>query len=184
MKLTLVIIGIIFLAGLYVTLNYNKDSLEGFQPRCPNILIQNGDELWLKNTSLAEVPGVNPVVFHNLEEYTEFVLWQRSKGIQCPILYLQKNYDAQNQEVYKFLPPPEPLVDAGRDSPTFNRNSYPGIDQTNQTIGQNTLLDKYHEVGQTQPVSANAMDPNWGGSDYSVAAVNAGNYIGNEVYKP
>ena len=94
---------ILFVSGFYVSLNYTSQSvLEGFKqkPRCPNILIQNGNELLLKNTNLADIPGVNPIVFHNLHEYTEFVEWQRSQGIQCPILYLQKSYSIQNEPVY------------------------------------------------------------------------------------
>ena len=54
------------------------------KPRGPNILIQKGSEIWLYNRKLAHIPGVNPVVFHNLDEYTEFLDWQKSQGIQCP----------------------------------------------------------------------------------------------------
>ena len=34
------------------------------------------NELILKNSKLAEIPGVNPIVFKSLEEYTEFIDWQ------------------------------------------------------------------------------------------------------------
>jgi hypothetical protein len=151
-----------FFSGLYVCLNYTSGAFtEGFKTRCPNLLIQEGNELWLKNTNLADIPGVNPVVFHSLDEYTEFVDWQKSQGIHCPILYLQKTYDAQNTAVYKMKPPPLHLMDATRNDPPYNKNSYPGMDPMNQNIGDNTMLDEYHTIGETQTTSKNAMDPNW-----------------------
>ena len=184
MKQIWLFIIIIFLSGLYVTLNYSSETIkEGFKPRCPNILVQNGNEIWLKNTNLADIPGVNPIIFHNLEEYTQFLDWQRSQGIECPILYLQKTYSTQNEAIYKVKPIPKQLTDATRNDPPYNKNSYPGIDPTNQNIGDYTMLDKYHEVGEEQQQSANAMDPNWGGVKYTADAIKAGVYKENEVLK-
>ena len=48
------------------------------QPRCPDLLIQKGDQIHLLNTKLARVPGVNPLTFQNLEEYTEYYKYQKS----------------------------------------------------------------------------------------------------------
>lgn len=151
-----------FLSGLYVCLTQTAESItEGFKPRCPNVLIQHGNELWLKNTNLADIPGVNPVIFHNLDEYTEFVDWQKSQGIKCPILYLQKSYNPQNEPVYHVKPPPLHLTDASRNDPPFNQNSYPGMDPMGQNIGDTTMLDEYHNIGETQEISKNTMDSNW-----------------------
>ena len=72
--------------------------------RCPNILIQKGSRFHLYNSKLAKVPGVNPVEFENLEDYVEFLDWQRSQGIRCPVLYLQETFDAQGNPVYKVRP--------------------------------------------------------------------------------
>jgi hypothetical protein len=86
------------------------DGLEGFsgnsnpEPRCPNILIQKGAAFYLYNSKLAKVPGVNPVKFSNLEEYTEFLEWQRSQNIRCPVLYVQNTYDAEGHEVFQVRP--------------------------------------------------------------------------------
>lgn len=74
------------------------------KPRCPNLLIQKGAQYYLYNTNLAQVPGVNPVVFENLEQYTEFLEWQRGAGIRCPVLYVQNSYDAQGNRVYTVRP--------------------------------------------------------------------------------
>ena len=98
---------LVFLIGLYF---YAKNGDEGFTnnqstgPRCPNLLIQKGSRFYLYNSKLAQVPGVNPVEFDNLEDYTEFLDWQRSQNIRCPVLFLQETYDAQGNRVYKSRP--------------------------------------------------------------------------------
>jgi hypothetical protein len=98
---------IVFLIGMYF---YAKNGDEGFTnndpktSRCPNLLIQKGSRFYLYNSKLAQVPGVNPVEFDNLEDYTEFLDWQRSQNIRCPVLYLQETYDAQGNRVYKSRP--------------------------------------------------------------------------------
>lgn len=79
---------------------------EGFarRPRCPDKLIQRGSRFFLYNARLAEVPGVNPIVFDHLEDYTEFLAWQKSQGIHCPVLYLQETYDTQGNLGLRALP--------------------------------------------------------------------------------
>ena len=107
----LLLIIIVFLAGIYFCAKPN----EGFTnnqydlSRCPNILIQKDSKLYLHNSKLAKIPGVNPIEFKNLEDYTEFLNWQRSQGIRCPVLYLQNTYDAQGNPVYKVRPSPNDL---------------------------------------------------------------------------
>lgn len=109
--LTAILIAI-FLSGLYFYMT--GSFMEGYEnsaqnsnkatPTCPNILIQKGSKFYLSNSKLAKVPGVNPIEFDNLEDYVEFTEWQRSKGVICPVLYLQKTYDAQGESVYKIRP--------------------------------------------------------------------------------
>lgn len=100
----------IFLIGLYFYAKNNTKYSEGLTnnessgPRCPNLLIQKGSKFYLHNSRLAQVPGVNPIEFDNLEDYTEFLDWQRSQNIRCPVLYLQETYDAQGNRVYKSRP--------------------------------------------------------------------------------
>lgn len=101
---------IIFLIGLYFYANGATKYSEGLtnntfnKNRCPNLLIQKGSRFYLYNSKLAQVPGVNPVEFNNLEDYTEFLDWQRSQSIRCPVLYLQQSYDTQGNEIYKVRP--------------------------------------------------------------------------------
>lgn len=190
-----------FLAGLYFYCKYADPNFEGFQNnnlRCPNMLIQTGAKFFLYNSQVAKVPGVNPIEFNNLEEYTEFLDWQRSQGIRCPVLYLQESYDAQGNKVYKTrpsvndlkggLPPTGPvypnptlLVDATRNDLPYNKGSMPSFDETNYYNGTTTPLDLMDIQQENMPVSPNPMDPNWGGADYTQSLVDQGYYAGNEV---
>ena len=71
---------LVFLIGLFF---YAKSSNSKYnetftnnsssQIRCPNLLIQKGPKFYLYNSNIASVPGVNPIEFNNLEEYTEFL---------------------------------------------------------------------------------------------------------------
>jgi len=147
---------------------------------------------------VAKVPGVNPVEFDNLEEYTEFLDWQRSQGIRCPVLYLQQSYDAQGNEVYKSrpgvseqqggLPPSGPtypnptlLVDATQNDPPYNINSMPSYDNTSYYVGTTTPLDKMNQQKENLLYSDDPMDPNWGGIEYTQNLVDQGYYKDNEV---
>jgi len=202
------ILGISFgLYFIYVNVKKNKDGvqIEGLttmngEMRCPNLLIQKGASFYLYNTDVAEVPGVNPITFNNLEEYTEFLEWQRSAGIRCPVLYVQSTYDAQGKLVYKArpsvselqggLPPSTPmplplkfteLVDASRQDGEYNNNGYPAYDQSSYYQGSITPLDQMKNSEANMLYSDNPMDPNWGGQKYTEGLVNSGYYAGNEV---
>ena len=219
--LTLLFI-IIFLIGLFFYAKtadpkYSEGLTNNINTsRCPNLLIQKGSKIYLHNTKLAQVPGVNPIEFNNLEDYTEFLDWQRSQGIRCPVLYLQESYDAQGKSVYKVrpsisepqggLPPsiasssgtmikespldepdkityPNPtlLVDATRNDPPYNTNSYPSYDQTSYYVGKTTPLDVMDINQESKGISPNPMDPNWGGADYTQGLLDKGYYKNNEV---
>jgi len=202
------ILGISFgLYFIYVNVKKNKGGvqIEGLttmngEMRCPNLLIQKGASFYLYNTDVAEVPGVNPITFNNLEEYTEFLEWQRSAGIRCPVLYVQSTYDAQGKLVYKArpsvselqggLPPSTPmplplkfteLVDASRQDGEYNNNGYPAYDQSSYYQGSITPLDQMKNSEANMLYSDNPMDPNWGGQKYTEGLVNSGYYAGNEV---
>jgi len=123
----LFVIFCVFLLGAYVTRNHGHISdkhIEGFEnddddgsssssmlgvvgeSRCPNMLIQKGTTLFLYNTKVAAVPGVNPIRFENLEEYVEFMDWLRGNGIKCPVLFLQHSVSTQGESVYSIRPSP------------------------------------------------------------------------------
>jgi hypothetical protein len=233
---------LVFLIGLYFYAKYADPKYsEGLTnnssqpPRCPNLLIQKGSKIFLYNSRVAQVPGVNPIEFENLEDYTEFLDWQRSQGIRCPVLYLQESYDAQGTRIYKVrpsitepqagLPPSAPtvmgsqtglppsaaapigiasqvqpiaepslepvgdlaypnptlLVDATRNDPPYNKNSYPAFDQTSYYVGTTTPLDGMNYKQEKAAVSPDPMDPNWGGAEYTQNLVDKGYYSENNV---
>lgn len=216
---------ILILIFIILAATYYKPQKEGFADskyklRCPNLLVQKDSKFYLHNTELAEVPGVNPIEFTNLEDYTEFIDWQRSQGIRCPVLYLQQTYDAQGNAVYKARPnpsqpqgglspsdkmpvsiassgeiikdshdigsdlkPPNPtqLVDATRNDPPYNKNSYPSYDESSYYIGTTTPLDILDIKQEKAKISPNPMDSNWGGADYTQKLVDTGYYKDNEV---
>ena len=195
---TLIIV-IIVLIGFFFMGCKCKSVKEGFANySCPNILIQKGSSFYLYNSKRAKVPGVNPIRFNNLEDYVEFIKWQRSQGIRCPVLYLQQTYDTQGNERFKVrndselndlppefkgqptLPPENLLLDATRTDPPYNQDQYPSYDPMGQYIGLNTPLDKmFHE--SYNGVSPNPMDTNWGGDDFTQGLIDKGFYKNREV---
>lgn len=196
------IIVLLFLLGLiFILTNKQKNILEEFSLKkdCPNILIQKGKFIYLYNSKLAKIPGINPITFNNLEDYVEFTKWQRSQNIDCPILFLQHSYDAQGNIVYKNRPSPvdlqgglspilisneskeSKLYDAGRNNPPYNENTYPAFDPLDQYVGINTPLDKIKNY-TSNGLSSSPMDPNWGGREYTVSQIKKGEFKGDEVF--
>lgn len=168
-----------FLLGFYICINFTRDDvIESFSGNsCPNMLIQKGTKIYLYNSKKAEIPGVNPIEFRNLEEYVEFVQWQKSQHIDCPLLFLQKSYDTQGESIYRIRPSPldpqgglQPtmkkekvslLKDASRQDPPYNTNSFPSFDPLNQYVGERTPLDVLERMGEHHSSSRSAMDTNW-----------------------
>ena len=58
------------------------------------------------------------------------------------------------------------------------------FDAYGQNVGTYTTLDALHNSGAQQYASPNAMDPNWGGSQFSNTLVESGAYEGNYVTRP
>jgi hypothetical protein len=155
MSSTLIAVTIVFLLGLYFVATV-PPSYEAFigGKQCPNQLIQKGDKYYLYNTQLAEVPGVNPIVFDHLEDYAEYLEWERHHGRRCPVLYLQQGIDTQGNPVYIDRPEFEAnmkLLDASRDDPPYNRNGFPGFDPENLYVGEDTPLDEMHKPPLIDP---------------------------------
>lgn len=197
----LIVIVCFTLLGLYYYVNSYKyyETMENAgsnsNKRCPNMLIEKDGAYYLYNSNLAVVPGVNPIQFKNLEDYSEFIEWQNSQNIHCPVLYLQYSTDTQNNELIQVKPSifenqgglpsieRDPLtkdsekyieenkiLDATLDNNNeFNKNSYQGIDVHNQDIGLDNPIDKMFNSSQEK--SVNPMDPNWGGKQYTEKAV-------------
>ena len=206
--------GIYFCATHYVEGLENKNSLtDPTAIDCPDMLIKSGNALLLYNSTLPESPGINPMPFYSLDEYINYLEIQRSKGIHCPVLFLQEENNTQGQSIYRIRPdvfnqegglPSRPatynkfntasvettqkaipLVDATIDNPPWNKGGYAGFDPTGQHIGQYTTLDALHDsTYKGQILSENPMDDNWGGVLYTKSAVDSGKYDENQILPP
>lgn len=99
MKIIWIILIILFLWGIYFLI---EQPVEGFvSGKCPTTLIKDGKNIFLFDPSMAKVPGVNPIQFKNLEDYKEYIDWQRQNNMKCPILHLERVYTAEGSEMYE-----------------------------------------------------------------------------------
>lgn len=183
-----------FIMGIIFCAKYSqKNIFENFDNKsnCPTLLVRRGNKIMLLNKNKAEVPGVNPIFFNNLEEYTEFYEWQKSQGIYCPVLHFSEIEDAQGNTRYRMLDDiftpragydsymknnrkVKPLYDANHNSPPFNSHSYPGFDPQSQNTGRFTALDKIFNDNSLK--SSNAMDTNWAGREYTIRQIEKGKF--------
>ena len=203
-KLNITLCLVLFALGLlFVITNKPKHLIESFitNRRCPDILLQHGSDIFLFNSKQARIPGRNPIRFNNLNEYVQYLGWERSQGKRCPPLFLQHTYDTQGNETLVQRPSPfnleggnlqipivrneemrSLLINATRNNPPFNENLFPGFDPKNQYQGLITPLDKMFNSDKL--VSANPMDTNWGGTEFTKTLVDDGYYADNEVGRP
>jgi len=200
MKEQLIFLG--FVAGLIFCATYtSKGLLEGFNDSngeshnevsdCPNLLVKKGNKLMLLNNRKARIPGVNPIFFDNLEDYVEFVEWQRSQDIKCPVLYFNEMQDTQGNTRFRMLNDPSdpqaglpshggrmaeevPLYDANMDHSPYNQNTLHGFDPNNQNAGRYTSLDK--AFYKTTDANDNPMNMKWAGAEASRRMVKSGKY--------
>jgi len=190
---------VVFILGMYFLSIDSHHFLEGFKPinnplDCPNILLQEGNKIFLYNNKKAKIPGVNPIQFNTLEEYTEFMEWQKSQNIRCPALYLQKSFDAQGLETYQSQTPiyqvqpdslnpyndpnavnPSLLLDANHSNDStvkYNTNSMPGYDPSSFYVGKTTPLDEMDDSSLLYKNNDDAMSDNWSHTPYDISGNN------------
>ena len=154
---TYVFIILFFMLGINFIINNTKYN-EGFvSGQCPTTIIKDGNKILLYNPDYAHVPGVNPIEMKNLDEYKEYIEWQRANKLNCPILHLEKMFDAQGETMYEIRPSfttemnvggmnhslpvvrkqtnPKITLNAALESPPYNCNQYESYDKDNQNIG-------------------------------------------------
>lgn len=179
--------------------NENQKNIEN---QCPDMLVNNGNNLLLFNSKQPEIKGINPIQFKNLDEYISYLDDQKKKGIRCPILYLQLENDAQGKNVYRMrsgpfdqeggIPTvlvdkenPAEVIDSNRDHPPYNSGNYAGFDPMGLHVGQYTVLDEIHDSTENASlISDNPQDPNWGGVLYTESAIRSGKYADRVVTRP
>jgi hypothetical protein len=188
----------------------NLQNIQDKTAKCPNVLIRNGNVLLLYNST--NTHDELPIQFNSLDEYTAYYEQQKAMGSNCPVLYLQQENDVQGNDVYRArpspydtqggmppitvgtpvnqltgnvpmtFPPAAPIIDSDRTQGKFNANNYPGFDPMGLQQGVFSKLDEVHYSTGTNGISDNPMDPNWGGVEFSQAAVESGKYVENNVY--
>ena len=204
----------IFVIGLiyYIKPKNKFEPLTNQKDDCPNMLIEKDGELVLFNSKKKVVPGVNPIIFKNLEEYKKYVELQQSKNTTCPVIYLQYTTDTQNNELLKVKSSifenkldldKEKLIETTNkyDDEYFEKNKI--LDATKDSTPDpnykfNTNMfsgfDQYNQdIGRNTPLdqlyynknkkSPNPMDPNWGGKKYTQQKIDQGEYKDRYVYK-
>lgn len=171
-----------------------------YAPNCPTLLLEKDSKFYLYNKNKPQ-GKTNPIVFNNLEDYSDFVKRENKRGNICPILFLQQSYNTQGEREYKIRPSPTDLqggappihneqfytnlyrgtelLTAGMSK--YNANSYPSFDPLDQDIGKKTPLDMMDLIQQTKNKSPNPEDPNWGGHAYTQSLIDAGVYDDNTV---
>lgn len=99
----------------------------------------------------SEIKLIN-IPFFNLDEYINYLEIQRENGINCPVLFVQQENNAQGKDVYKIRPGPFDLQGglleeipeqqlqpqlhySNRSSNIYNKNNYPGFDPYSQEVG-------------------------------------------------
>lgn len=146
---------VLFLFGIYFLSTRKPEPFVTGQ--CPTTLIKDGNNYLVYNPNYAGVPGVNPMKMSSLEDYKEYVEWQRANKLNCPILHLEKVFDTQGAPMYEIRPSFDQTLNIGGmnhnlpvvqttpnmqymkdnsiDRPPFNCNQYPSYDKDNQNIG-------------------------------------------------
>ena len=142
----IILLGLICLFGLVYKFAYK----ENFGNECPNTLIKDGNKILLYDPTLAKIPGVNPIQLESLEEYEEYIHWQRKNNVQCPILHLDKNAEmsqSQSTKMYEINSSDSNDTNYG----TLNHN-LPSIQYTapliNDNLGQHPYLAQNLNLGQ------------------------------------
>ena len=163
-KLLLLFVFFMFMFGVYFIAKPKRH--ESFiSSECPNTMIKDGNKILIYNPNHPKVPGVNPIQMESLEDYEEYVGWQRANKINCPILHLEKVFNTQGEEKYQVkddfnsencdgglnhdvpnvnqTPDLGKIIDASLDNPPYNSNEYPSYDPLDQDVGRKNVIDAY-----------------------------------------
>lgn len=162
-KYLIILIIFMFLFGIYFITKPLIEPEQFISAECPNTMIKDGNKILLYNPKLAKIPGVNPIQLNSLEDYEEYVKWQRANNAGCPILHLEKVFDTQGSEMYEIKssfdtdtcsgginhnlpvilkrPPVGKTINAALDDPPYNSGQYAAYDKENQDVGRANIID-------------------------------------------
>lgn len=98
-NLKMILILLLFIWGIYFLVDRPVETF--VSGKCPTTLIKDGHHFFAYDPSMAKVPGVNPIQFKDIEEYKEYIEWQRKSNLNCPILHLEKVFTAEGTQMYE-----------------------------------------------------------------------------------
>lgn len=131
------VVYLLYLWGIYFLM---YQPVEPFvSGKCPTTLIKDGQYLYLYDPSMAKVPGVNPIRLKSVDEYKEFIEWQRKSQLNCPVLHLERVYTADGTEMYEIR---QNFLETGECGlqPQVVPSVYIPFDPENQTQGMPDAL--------------------------------------------
>jgi len=158
-----------YIQNLIPDVNISKENFESIQTqtkpkklsdRCPRVLIKSGNHILLYNSS--NFQEEEPTVFYNLDEYINYVNYQKSLGNDCPVLFLQQENDAQGNDVYRLRP--SPFEQHGGMNPLSvpygtTVRSYEGMTPMNSPAPISTPFSAPISVPASAPISAPVSAP-------------------------
>ena len=173
--LLLTIVIITFLTSMIFIYNIR---IEGMKVKydCPDSLDTTSEGIFKLSYENDKKP---PKFFYSIDDYIKLVNWQKKNDVDCPVLSLNSNSKSDIKPAS--LDPIEDenlqkLLDANHDNDGYNTNMYPGFDPDNLYIGVKTPLDVLHDIEEKREISGNAMDKNWGGTEYTNTLLKGGFY--------
>ena len=187
----------VFFDNLEQYIAYVKVQREVYKQECPVLFLQEetntqGKEVYRMRQPINNDITIDPLLLGSVSDYFQNATNVSPKFMppSGPTAYAHTPNDvalygnttsptngSQSQLV--------PYADANRNKP-YNQGTY-GFDQSSQYIGKYTILDKIHDSTKTQNsdgLSENAMDSNWGGVVFTSDQIKTGKYSDNVVEPP
>jgi hypothetical protein len=181
--------------------NYVQTQKELYNQNCPVLFLQEevnaqGENVYRMRKTTGTSTNVDPLLLGSLTDY-----FKNQTNIMPqfgpPVGPQAFNRVQPNQQLplanfgAKSMMGPQPkqqvpYTDANRDNKPYNQGFF-GFDPSNQYIGKYTVIDQIHDSTKTQNtdgMSDNPMDPNWGGAVFTNKKIDSGKYKENEVQPP
>ena len=71
--------------------------MEGTNEFCHDLIEERNNKIYVYNSKSEVIPGINPLVFHTMDDYKKHMAWKEKNGSSCPVLYIKRKYTTQNK---------------------------------------------------------------------------------------
>lgn len=137
--------------------------MEGSNEFCHDVIEERDNKIHIYNSKSELIPGINPLIFDNKDDYKKHMQSKVKNGSDCPVLYVKRKYTTQNKLGYQlkqdpssediYTLPPEDNTEHHKDNghKNYKRNlfnsdlvsnkGFPGFDPTDQDIGKKNPID-------------------------------------------